>query len=258
VRPGPPREHVREPAAARCPGPLGAPLRRLIWRTTRSTCCPRAGVGGPVRRRCGGACLPSRLGNERQAPASPDPAESIQTTSYRRADWDRAGAGQSTMITERPQRLSNTAKTGRTAVNPAPESTMSAFARTCRLPSSREACSGPAARGLRARLPRRPRTTHNQARDAQPLRSPLKLLQRAGPPREAGPARLPRRSGGVDPRAFEALRDGVPEIGEVPWREIPRVPGAGRRLRTARGTRTSSTATGCRRSCRSSWRWAGR
>ena len=27
--------------------------------------------------------------------------------------------------------------------------------------------------------------------------------------------------GGVDPRTFQALRDGMPDLGDVPWREIP-------------------------------------
>jgi glycosyltransferase involved in cell wall biosynthesis len=27
--------------------------------------------------------------------------------------------------------------------------------------------------------------------------------------------------GGVDPRTFQALREGVPDLGDVPWREIP-------------------------------------
>ena len=48
----------------------------------------------------------------------------------------------------------------------------------------------------------------------------VKLLQRRGRPVKL--VRLGSTAiGGVDPRAFEALRDGVPEIGEVPWREIP-------------------------------------
>lgn len=48
----------------------------------------------------------------------------------------------------------------------------------------------------------------------------VKLLQRKG-----HPVRLVRLGhsefGGVDPRAFRALSDGVIELGPVPWREIP-------------------------------------
>lgn len=48
----------------------------------------------------------------------------------------------------------------------------------------------------------------------------VKLLQRKG-----HPVRLVRLGhsefGGVDPRAFRALSDGVIELGQVPWREIP-------------------------------------
>lgn len=48
----------------------------------------------------------------------------------------------------------------------------------------------------------------------------VKLLQRRG-----HPVRLVRLGhsefGGVDPRAFRALADGVVELGPVPWREIP-------------------------------------
>ena len=48
----------------------------------------------------------------------------------------------------------------------------------------------------------------------------VKLLQRRG-----RPARLVRlggtRLGGVDPRTLQALRDGEPDLGDVPWREIP-------------------------------------
>ena len=48
----------------------------------------------------------------------------------------------------------------------------------------------------------------------------VKLLQRRG-----RPVRLLRlggtRLGGVDPRTFQALRDGEPDLGDVPWREIP-------------------------------------
>jgi glycosyltransferase involved in cell wall biosynthesis len=48
----------------------------------------------------------------------------------------------------------------------------------------------------------------------------VKLLQRRG-----RPVRLVRlgstKPGGVDPRTLQALRDGVPDLGDVPWREIP-------------------------------------
>jgi glycosyltransferase involved in cell wall biosynthesis len=48
----------------------------------------------------------------------------------------------------------------------------------------------------------------------------VRLLQRRG-----RPVRLVRlgstRLGGVDPRALGALMDGVPDLGDVPWREIP-------------------------------------
>lgn len=48
----------------------------------------------------------------------------------------------------------------------------------------------------------------------------VKLLQRKG-----HPVRLVRLGhsefGGVDPRAFRALSDGVVELGQVPWRDIP-------------------------------------
>ena len=48
----------------------------------------------------------------------------------------------------------------------------------------------------------------------------VKLLQRRG-----RPARLVRlggtRLGGVDPRTLQALRAGEPDLGDVPWREIP-------------------------------------
>jgi glycosyltransferase involved in cell wall biosynthesis len=48
----------------------------------------------------------------------------------------------------------------------------------------------------------------------------VKLLRRRG-----RPVRLVRlgetRLGGVDPRALQALRAGEPDLGEVPWREIP-------------------------------------
>jgi glycosyltransferase involved in cell wall biosynthesis len=48
----------------------------------------------------------------------------------------------------------------------------------------------------------------------------VKLLQRRG--RSVRLVRLGNTDiGGVDPRAFQALRDGVVEIGAVPWREIP-------------------------------------
>jgi glycosyltransferase involved in cell wall biosynthesis len=48
----------------------------------------------------------------------------------------------------------------------------------------------------------------------------VKLLQRRG-----RPVRLVRlggtRLGGVDPRTLQALRHGEPDLGDVPWREIP-------------------------------------
>jgi glycosyltransferase involved in cell wall biosynthesis len=48
----------------------------------------------------------------------------------------------------------------------------------------------------------------------------VKLLQRRG-----RPVRLVRlgstKLGGVDPRTLGALMDGVPDLGDVPWREIP-------------------------------------
>ena len=48
----------------------------------------------------------------------------------------------------------------------------------------------------------------------------VKLLQRRG-----WPVKLLRlgstKLGGVDPRALRALMDGVPDLGDVPWREIP-------------------------------------
>jgi glycosyltransferase involved in cell wall biosynthesis len=48
----------------------------------------------------------------------------------------------------------------------------------------------------------------------------MKLLERRG--RRVRLVRLgTTRLGGVDPRAFQALREGVPDLGDVPWREIP-------------------------------------
>ena len=48
----------------------------------------------------------------------------------------------------------------------------------------------------------------------------VQLLQRRG-----RPVKLVRlgstRLGGVDPRTLRALMDGVPDLGDVPWREIP-------------------------------------
>ncbi|MGA9373371.1 MAG: glycosyltransferase [Solirubrobacterales bacterium] len=48
----------------------------------------------------------------------------------------------------------------------------------------------------------------------------VQLLRRRG-----RPVRLVRlgstKLGGVDPRTFQAMRQGVPELGDVPWREIP-------------------------------------
>jgi glycosyltransferase involved in cell wall biosynthesis len=48
----------------------------------------------------------------------------------------------------------------------------------------------------------------------------VKLLQRRG--RRVRLVRLgSTKPGGVDPRTFQALRDGEPDLGDVPWREIP-------------------------------------
>jgi glycosyltransferase involved in cell wall biosynthesis len=48
----------------------------------------------------------------------------------------------------------------------------------------------------------------------------VKLLERRG--RRVRLVRLgTTKLGGVDPRAFQALREGVPDLGDVPWREIP-------------------------------------
>jgi glycosyltransferase involved in cell wall biosynthesis len=48
----------------------------------------------------------------------------------------------------------------------------------------------------------------------------IKLLERRG--RRVKLVRLgSTKPGGVDPRAFQALREGVPDLGDVPWREIP-------------------------------------
>lgn len=48
----------------------------------------------------------------------------------------------------------------------------------------------------------------------------VKLLERRG--RRVKLVRLgTTRVGGVDPRTFRALMNGVPDLGEVPWREIP-------------------------------------
>ena len=48
----------------------------------------------------------------------------------------------------------------------------------------------------------------------------VKLLQRRG--RRVRLLRLGgTRLGGVDPRTLQALRDGEPDLGDVPWREIP-------------------------------------
>jgi len=48
----------------------------------------------------------------------------------------------------------------------------------------------------------------------------VKLLQRRG--RHVKLVRLgSTKLGGVDPRAFQALREGVPDLGDVPWRKIP-------------------------------------
>jgi glycosyltransferase involved in cell wall biosynthesis len=52
------------------------------------------------------------------------------------------------------------------------------------------------------------------------LYTAVRLLQRRG-----RPVKLVRlgstKLGGVDPRTFQALRDGMPDLGDVPWREIP-------------------------------------
>jgi glycosyltransferase involved in cell wall biosynthesis len=48
----------------------------------------------------------------------------------------------------------------------------------------------------------------------------VKLLERRG--RRVKLVRLgTTKLGGVDPRTFQALRQGVPDLGDVPWREIP-------------------------------------
>jgi glycosyltransferase involved in cell wall biosynthesis len=48
----------------------------------------------------------------------------------------------------------------------------------------------------------------------------VKLLERRG--RRVKLVRLgSTKPGGVDPRTFQALREGVPDLGDVPWREIP-------------------------------------
>jgi glycosyltransferase involved in cell wall biosynthesis len=48
----------------------------------------------------------------------------------------------------------------------------------------------------------------------------VKLLERRG--RRVKLVRLgSTKLGGVDPRTFQALREGVPDLGDVPWREIP-------------------------------------
>jgi glycosyltransferase involved in cell wall biosynthesis len=48
----------------------------------------------------------------------------------------------------------------------------------------------------------------------------VRLLQRRG--RRVQLLRLgSTKPGGVDPRTFEALRDGVPDLGDAPWLEIP-------------------------------------
>lgn len=48
----------------------------------------------------------------------------------------------------------------------------------------------------------------------------VKLLQRRG--RRVKLVRLgSTKLGGVDPRTFQALREGVPDLGDVPWRDIP-------------------------------------
>jgi glycosyltransferase involved in cell wall biosynthesis len=52
------------------------------------------------------------------------------------------------------------------------------------------------------------------------LYTAVKLLQRRG--RRVRLVRLgSTKPGGVDPRTLQALRDGEPDLGDVPWREIP-------------------------------------
>jgi glycosyltransferase involved in cell wall biosynthesis len=49
----------------------------------------------------------------------------------------------------------------------------------------------------------------------------VKLLQRRG--RRVRVVRLgSTKPGGVDPRTLQAMRDGEPDLGDVPWREVPR------------------------------------
>jgi glycosyltransferase involved in cell wall biosynthesis len=48
----------------------------------------------------------------------------------------------------------------------------------------------------------------------------VKLLQRSG--RRVRLVRLgSTKPGGVDPRTLQALRDGEPDLGDIPWREVP-------------------------------------
>jgi glycosyltransferase involved in cell wall biosynthesis len=48
----------------------------------------------------------------------------------------------------------------------------------------------------------------------------VKLLERRG--RRVRLVRLgTTKLGGVDPRAFQALREGVPDLGDVPWKDVP-------------------------------------
>ncbi|HKH23790.1 MAG TPA: glycosyltransferase [Solirubrobacterales bacterium] len=48
----------------------------------------------------------------------------------------------------------------------------------------------------------------------------VRLLQRRG--RRVNLVRLgSTKPGGVDPRVFQALRDGMPDLGDVPWRDVP-------------------------------------
>jgi glycosyltransferase involved in cell wall biosynthesis len=52
------------------------------------------------------------------------------------------------------------------------------------------------------------------------LYTAVKLLQRRG--RRVRLVRLgSTKPGGVDPRTLQALRDGEPDLGDVPWREVP-------------------------------------
>ena len=84
----------------------------------------------------------------------------------------------------------------------------------------------------------------------------VKLLQRRG-----HRVRLLRvghtEFGGPDPRSFRAIADGAIEVGPIRWREIPAYLAVADAY-VQPGVPTTSTATACPRSCRSSWRWGGR